>query len=103
VSGRDGPQVTGFDRCVLIFGVALPPERYVDTAWLARFVRRKTGATAYVIQSVDRLEALGLVTTRRRGSRVWFRRTPAGLDAAGQLLRDRRISFVRAIEETENF
>jgi hypothetical protein len=101
VSSRNLPKVTGFDRVVLLWGSALDPSQYLDSAWIASLVTRPTGKQAFVAECLDRLELLGLVTTRRRRSRVLFKRTARGRAAAERILRDRRVShsLFRALED----
>lgn len=95
----NAPDFEALDRIVLVFALAVRPRTWVDPSWIARFTAAKVGGSTLVAASVARLEAQGLVVTRRRGNRVWFKRTDLGVAEAERLLGSKRISFWRVLEE----
>jgi hypothetical protein len=94
---RETDSPSAVDKIVLVYALAIKPLSFVDSRLVGELVGPPRAARVVIAESVARLEAAGLIIVRRRGSILRYRRTEAGVALAYRLLRDRRLSFVRAL------
>ena len=86
-----------FERIVLIYGIEWRPGGFIDATRLLGFVQLNTNPFVAVVDSLERLEDSGLILIRRSRSSVRFRRTAQGMMLGQRLMRDSRISFMKAV------
>jgi hypothetical protein len=89
-----------FDRVVLLFALRDRPRGFIDAGELVPLAPTAQDPFEVVVESLRRLAADDLIQLRPR-KRVQYRRTAAGLARAEALFANRRVSFGRAIEGSE--
>jgi DNA-binding PadR family transcriptional regulator len=91
-----------FERVLLVVGLRRGPNAYLNAADLVPLAPAPDGE-AVVATALHSLESEGLIEIdRTKVRRVRFRRTEAGVLVAERLIRDGRVSFMRAVGGRRN-